>query len=207
MFKRLRSFVESLVFAGLKPSGGVSLEPKPERRLGPLRDRIDLFLSGGRTPSDPLYLTNRTWKQKLRLALVIATPTALLFFALALVFTNVYAPKTAPPKEVSAAEIMAKLLPNLEKTVNIDTYKDAEIMELRVLRDGPPRVSGILKNKTGRVISVEFDLDIASLSGSRVSSSTQRVDKAPPNSSTPFEFPAGNSEAAYALVRQIRTVQ
>lgn len=176
------------------------------RRLGSLRDKIELFLSGGRAPSDPFYLSNRTWKQKLRLALVIATPTALLVFALALVFTNVYAPKAAPPKEVSAAEMMAKLLPDLEKTANVDTYKDAEIAELRVLRDGAPRIAGILKNKTDRVISVEFDLDLTNLDGSRVGTATERVEKAPALSSLPFEFPVHNPEVAYALVRKVRTV-
>jgi hypothetical protein len=209
MLKRLRSFVESLVYAGLKPSGGVPLETKPEapRRFGKLRDKIDLFLSGGLAPTDPLYLTNRTWKQKLRLALVIATPTALLFCALGLVFTNVYSPTPPPPKEVSAAEIMAKLLPDLQKTANVGTYKDAEVTEVRVLREGAPRVAGIMKNKTGRVISVEFDLDLANLGGSRVATTTQHLDKLQPNSSTPFEFPAGDPAAAYALIREIRTVQ
>jgi hypothetical protein len=206
MANRLRRFIESVVFAGLRPSGGPPPETKPVRRLGPLRDKIELFLSGGQAPSDPLYLTNRTWKQKLRLALVIATPTALLFCALALVFSNVYSPKAAPPREISAAEIMANLLPDLEKTVNIDTNKDAEILQLRVLRDGPPRVVGILKNMTDRVISVEFDIDLTDLNGSRVSTSTERVEKAPPNSSIPFEFPV-NPEAGYALVRKVRTVQ
>jgi hypothetical protein len=80
-------------------------------------------------------------------------------------------------------------------------------MELRVMREGAPRISGKLQNKTDRTISVEFDLDLANLAGSRVSTITERVDNAPPKSSTPFDFPAGNSEAAYALVRKMRTVQ
>ena len=141
------------------------------------------------------------------MALLIATPTALLFCALALVLTNVYAPKAAPPREVSAVDLMAKLLPDIEKTVNIYAYKDAEIVELRMLRDGAPRISGVLKNKTDHVISVECDIDLANVDGSRISTATERVEKAPALSSMPFEFPVHNPETAYALVRKMRTVQ
>ena len=112
MANRIRRFIESVVYAGLKPSGGVPAETKPPGRLGPLRDKIELFLSGERS-SDPFYLSNRTWKQKLRLPLLVAAPTLLLFCALVLIFTNVYSPKAAPPKEVSPREVMKRLLPDL----------------------------------------------------------------------------------------------
>ena len=208
MLNRIRRFFESLAYAGLKPSGGVPAEAKP-RRQGPLRDKIELFLNGGQQ-SDPLYLSNRTWKQKLRPALLIAIPAALVFGVLALVFANVYAPKAPPPKEVSAAEILAKLLPDLQKTSGINAYKDAEIVELRVAPGAAPRIVGAIRNKTDRVISVEFELDLVKRVGdnaTRVGGAIGRVDKAPPNASVPFDFPAGNPEAESATVRKIRTVQ
>jgi hypothetical protein len=208
MANRIRSFIESLVYAGLKPSGGVPAETAQRpRRLGPLRDKIERFLSRGPAPADPLYLTNRTWKQRLRLALTIAIPTGLVFGVLALVFNRVYAPKSAPPKEVTAAEILKNLLPDVEKTVKINAYTDSEIVELRVLRNGPPRIVGALRNKTDRVISVEFDLAFSDQQGSRVGSATERVDNAPPNATVPFEFPVSSSEAVYAIVRKMRTAR
>ena len=213
MLNRIRRFFESLAYAGLKPSGGVPAEAKP-RRQGPLRDKIELFLNGGQQ-SDPLYLSNRTWKQKLRPALLIAIPAVLVFGALALVaclFAVVAgaAPKAAPPKEVSAAEILAKLLPDLQKTSGINAYKDAEIVELRVAPGAAPRIVGAIRNKTDRVISVEFELDLVKRVGdnaTRVGGAIGRVDKAPPNASVPFDFPAGNPEAESATVRKILTVQ
>jgi hypothetical protein len=210
MLNRIRRFIDSLVFAGLKPSGGIPPEnkPQPRRRFATLRYKIELFLSGGPAHSDPLYLSNRTWKQKLRVPLLIGVPTAVVFGVLALVFTNIYTPKAAPPpKEPTATEIMAKLLPDVEKTAHVDTYKDAEIVEIGVTEDGPRRVVGILKNNTNRVISVELDVDIADHNGGRVSSATERVNNAQPNTTTPFEFPARSPEARYALVRKLRTVQ
>ena len=206
MANPIRRFFESLAYAGLKPSGGVSLEPKPPRRFGALRERIELFLNGGR-PSDPLYLTNRTWKQKMRAPLLVGIPLLLMFGALSLIFTNVFAPKAPPPKQLTPAEMMASLLPDLEKKVNIKEYTDAEIVELRVVRDGAPRVVGTVRNKTDHVVSMDLDVEVADSKGSRVATVTERVDATRPNGDTHFEFAAGDPDATYALVRKIRPVR
>jgi hypothetical protein len=206
MANRIRRFFESLAYAGLKPSGGVSLEPPP-RKPGGVRDKLEVFLNGGK-PSDPLYLSNRTWKQKIRAPLLIGVPMAILFVALALVFTNVFSPKTAPPKQLTPTELMANLLPDLQNTVHINAYTDAEIVSLRVMReDGPPRIAGTIKNKTDHVISVDLDLDLADGNGSRVGSVTERVSNAQPNAETRFEFPAANPTTMYAIIRKIRPAQ
>jgi hypothetical protein len=207
MANRIRRFIESVVYAGLKPSGGVEAAgPKPPQPPGPLRDKIQRFLSGGPAASDPLYLTNRTWMQKLRLPLAIVIPTAALLYVLALVFGNVYAPKTAPPKEPTAAEILKNLLPDLQKNVDVEVYKDAEIVEIHVVRGAAPRIVGALKNNTDRVISVEFDVTLADASGSQVGTLSERVEKAPPGAQVRFDFPASSPQAAYAIVRKMRTV-
>jgi hypothetical protein len=207
MANRIRRFFESLAYAGLKPSGGVPLQPRPPRKPGGLRDKIEVFLNGGR-PSDPFYLSNRTWKQKIRAPLLIGIPTAILFVALALVFTNVFSPKTAPPKPLTPTDLMANLLPNLQDTVHIRAYTDAEIASLRVVREvGPPRISGAIKNKTSHAITVELDIDLADRNGSRVASITERVSNAQPNAVTQFEFPVANPTTTYAIVRKIRPVR
>jgi hypothetical protein len=181
--------------------------PAPEpARVSPLRDKIERFLSGGRPPSDPLYLSNRTWLQKLRLAFGIALPLVVLLGALALVFTNVFAPARPAPKEPTAKEILAKLLPDLENTVQIDTYKDAEFLQLHVRRSGPPALVGLLRNKTSHVVSVEFSVYLANIEGGHVGTVTERVDKAPPGETVPFEFPLGDSDAFKALVLSAHTV-
>lgn len=201
---RIRSFLESLAYAGLKPSGGAPPEPKTPRPLDSLREKIELFLNGGK-PSDPLYLSNRTWKQKMRAPLLVGIPMALVLGALVLIFTNVFSPKAAPPpKPLTPAEMMANLLPDLQDTVHIDAYTDAEITSLRVVRDeGAPRVVGVIKNKTDHPISVELDMDFADVNGSRVSNATERVSNVAPNASTQFEFPAENPATIYAIVRKI----
>jgi len=203
MANRIRSFIESLVFAGLKPSGGVSGSPRPPRRFGWLRDKIERFLSGGRS-DDPLYLSNRTWKQRVALGLMVAMPLALILGAIALLYTNVFRPKAPPLKEPTAAEKIAHLLPDLQNTVHIDTVKGAEVDELHVLCDGTIRVAGVLMNKTDFPMSVNIDLDLADRVGSRVGATTQRVSNVPPHSSVRFEFPAADPTTSYVLVRKIR---
>jgi hypothetical protein len=207
MANRIRSIIESLVFAGLKPAGGVPAGPRPPRRLAWLRDKIERFLSGGRA-DDPLYLSNRTWKQKLRLWLVVGTPLVLLVGAATLFFTNVFTPQTPPPpKEPTNAEKLARLLPDLQNTVHIDALEGIGVDELRVLRDGPPKVTGLVTNKTDAAMSVDIDLELADRSGSRLGSVTQMVKNVPPHSSARFEFAAADPTAMYAIVKKIRRAE
>lgn len=52
----LRRWLDSIVYAGLKPDA-----PGKKPELGKLRTLWDRILLG-ETPSDPLYLSNRTWQ-------------------------------------------------------------------------------------------------------------------------------------------------
>jgi hypothetical protein len=206
MANRFQRFFESIAYAGLRPSGAPQKESQGWRWLGPLREPLERFLSGGRQ-MDPLYLSNRTWSQKLKLALVIAAPCVLLLGALAFIFGYRLAPKTAPPHQQTSAEIVARLLPDLEKTVQIPEYKDAEILEIRVDRSGAPKVTGRLHNRTSHELSVEFTVDFTDESGSRVGAEVERVEKAPPGSTVPFTFPIRDSRSAFPLVRDVHTVK
>ena len=72
MLKQLRQSLNSIVFAGLKPDA-----PREQaarlRWLGPLRGLLERVLQAP-APSDPLYLSNRTFDQKAKLGLAIAVP-------------------------------------------------------------------------------------------------------------------------------------
>jgi len=199
MANRLKEFIASLAYAGLKPK--VYTPAAAPVRAGRLREKIERFLSGGRLPSDPLYLSNRTRGQKLKLAIGIAIPSALLLGALTLVFTGPHEPATPAPKA------QEKPLPNFEKTVKIGAYEDAEFAELQVRRSGPPALVGALRNKTDRVLTVEFEVYLANSEGAHIGTVIRRVEKVPPGGLAPVEFPLDNPGASTALVRSIRTVQ
>jgi hypothetical protein len=164
-------------------------------------------LLAGRAPADPLYLTNRTWQQKLRSGLVIGIPCVLLAGAVALGLSHMYAPKSAPPKALTNAEIVAGLLPDLEKTVDT-TPPEADISELYTDTTGSPKLIGTLRNNTGHTISVQFTVDLANRGGSKVETVTERVENVPPKSSVPFKFPIKDPNAATAIVepRTLRVV-
>src|SRR5450756_419146 len=75
--KRIREFLESIVFAGMKP-GGKTAPNRQLKWLGPLGGPVERLFSGGPAPSDPLYLTNRTQAQKLKFWSLIAIPCVVL---------------------------------------------------------------------------------------------------------------------------------
>lgn len=194
---RIRKFIESITYAGLKPSvrAGAAEGGKP----GGLRAMLDRLISG-RAPSDPLYLSHRSWKQKLRLGLVVGIPCLLLAGVVALGLSHIFAPERAPSKAPTNAQIVANLLPNLEKTVDT-TPKEVEIQDLHTETVGPPKIVGTLKNNTDRVVAVEFTIDLTDIRGSKLDAVTERVEKSPAKSSVPFEFPIDDKDAAAALVR------
>lgn len=197
MLDRLRRIFQSIAYAGLRPRAP-SGAPVGGKRGG-LRGMLDRLLAGP-AQTDPLYLTNRTWKQKLKSGLVIGVPCVLLAGAVGLGLSHLYAPQSAPPKEPTPAEIVAKLLPGLEKTVDL-TPREVEIEYLHPETVGSPKLVGSLKNNTDRTVTVEFTADLADIHGSKIDSVTERVEKAPPKTSVSFEFPIDDPEAAIAVVR------
>jgi hypothetical protein len=111
-----------------------------------------------------------------------------------------FAPERAPSKEPTAAQIVANLLPELEKTVD-GKPQEVEIQDLHPETAGRPRIVGTLKNNTGREVAVEFIVDLTDIRGSTLDAVTERVAKAPAKSSVPFEFPIEDKDAFTALVR------
>src|ERR1051326_7068019 len=129
--KRLRELFESIAFVGLKPSGQKTSE-KSLKWLGPLARPIDRFLSGA-APNDPLYLTNRTFGQKLKSWSIIAIPCLILAVGVGVTLSNILNPPEAKQAaELTAKEISAKLLPNLDPNLKLDVNSDLEAVEVKV---------------------------------------------------------------------------
>src|SRR5579872_6065376 len=121
MGNRIRSFIESIVYAGMKPSGRPSGDA-PAAKPG-LLDR--LFSSPD--TSDPLYLTNQTFGQKARRYLRLAIPLVVVI-AVALAAIGLFAPKhPIQAKQPTQAEIAAKSLTAFDKQFKLDYNKDVEI--------------------------------------------------------------------------------
>jgi len=128
MKKRIQQFLESVLFAGLKPGR----QSAPKQEPGPVRSYVDRFLSGGQ-PTDPLYLTNRTPGQKLKSWSLIAIPCLMLAVGISVVLSNLIDPPPATPlKPPTSAEITAKLLPNLNQDFKLKPPSDVQVIEIRV---------------------------------------------------------------------------
>src|ERR1039458_10028361 len=107
MLKRFRRFIDSVVFAGLKPDAPRE-QAKGMIRVGPLRDLRERVLLRP-APSDPLYLSNRTFDQKVKVGLAIAVPCLIVVAVTALGLSHFFhANGPGPADEPSGAELAAK---------------------------------------------------------------------------------------------------
>ena len=199
--KRIREFFESIVFAGLKP--GAQTAPKPQLAwLGPLRGPVERLLSGGPAPTDPLYLTNRTLGQKVLSWSLVAIPCLLLLAGVGYTLSSLIDPPAPPPvKELTAAEITAKLLPNMDRDFKLAPLSDVQVVEARV--DGA-RLVGKVKNTSTREIAIaELVIDLTDVDGSQVGAVSTVVEKIPPSGTRAFEIPIKQRNAATAMVREV----
>jgi hypothetical protein len=101
--------------------------------------------------------------------------------------------------------MLAKLMPDLEKSLKAGANSEAEIADIRVVQGDVPRLSGLLSNKTKRTLSIEFVLDLSDANGTRLGSVTERVNDVPARAAAPFDFYLKQPGAALAVVRGIRT--
>ena len=196
----LRKFLESIVFAGMKP--GAQTAPKPQPKwLGPLRSPVERLLSGGPAPTDPLYLTNRSLTQKLKSWSLLAVPCLILVAGVAYTLRTLNPPETKPVQEPTAAEISARL--QLPKDIKLAPASDVQVLEIRV--DGSQLV-GAVRNTSARDIPVvKLIIDLTTTSGSQVGAVDATLEKLPASGRRDFQIPIKQRDATFALVREIAT--
>jgi hypothetical protein len=207
--KRLREKIESIVFAGLNPSGQkpqTAAAPVATTAWGRLRARVDGWISGGPAPTDPLYLSNRTTSQKMKSWSVVAVPLLILIGGVALTLSKYLdPPESRPVREPNAEEVAAKLLPNL-KEIKIEQAHDIEVVEVRIEKGGGIRMAGTVRNKTNHVVNAaDITCDLTDAAGTQVGAVTAHVEAIPAASTKDFTMPVKQNDAAFVLVREILT--
>ena len=200
MVNRFRSFPESVVYAGLKPGG-----PGPKAKRVPwLSERAEKLISGP-APSDPLYLSNRTIGQRIRLVLVIAVPLAVIATGLFLA-VSFFKPASRPARELTPAEINAATLPNLSKDLKVNSNTDIEVLDVRCLHDHGDRIAGNVRNRTASTIPhAEVVFSLTDEFGSVLGAVPVEFTNLGPKAAANFEAPIRYSTAITALVREIHT--
>jgi hypothetical protein len=205
MLKRLRRLIDSIVFAGLKPDAPRE-QATPMRWLNPLRRLVDRVLSRP-APSDPLYVSNRTFDQKMKVGLAIAVPCLILVAGFVLLLSHIFQANDAgPAPEPSASELAAKLLPNVDKTIDITVNKEVQVVEAHIESEGGMKVTGTVKNNTDRPIhTTEIILNLTDKTGSHLGAVSAQVNNLAPNATMKFQTPIEQKDAAFALVREVQT--
>jgi len=196
----IRKFLESIVFAGMKPGGQAAAGPQ-FKWLGPLRGPAERLLSGGPAPNDPLYLTNRTVGQKLKSWGLIAIPCLILVGGIAYVLRSLNPPETAPAKEPTAAEMAARL--QLPKDLKLGPASDVKVLEIRV---ESAQLVGSVQNTGAREIAlVQLVVDLSSDAGSQVGAVEVVLEHLPASGTKDFRIPIKQRNATFGLVREINT--
>ncbi len=203
MARSLRQLIESVVFVGLKP-GAPAAGPQPRRWLGPFREWIERFLSPGPPPSDPLYLSRRTPRQKFLFAIKLACPFVILGVGVMWSFEIGLFHKEKPKLDLSPAEVAAKMLPELDR-IKIESNKDVEVPSVGVDHNGATALTGTVRNNTPRSISgVDVFFDVTDANGSKLGNVRTHFQNLAAKSESSFHIPIQESNAAIAIVREIR---
>jgi len=204
----VRKKIEGIVYAGLKPDAART-QSRLRRWLSSLGKRIERS-AGGRAPSDPLYLTNRTAAQKFKAAMWFVLPGIILGGAIVVAWVNLEMPRTPPPAPQTAqAEAAAKALANVENSIQVEKIarpQDVDVVEVHVERVPVNRLVGTLHNRTGRSFqSVDVVFEMTDSQGSQLGAVRAEVTGVPARGTVEFHLPIVQKRAAYALVREIHT--
>jgi hypothetical protein len=178
-------------------------------------DRIDSFarkierLVAGSGPSDPLYISNRTFGQKAKLALLIGIPIVAMGGLMILVLGNYFepiatsAPKSAPAPPKAPGSITAKVLPDLAKTYRSASDRDCEVTEAIV---GNQAITGKLRNNGEHAIrAADVVFDVIDADGSQLGAVAVRVENIGPHATAAFRQALEQRSATSAIVREVHT--
>lgn len=174
-------------------------------RADAIARKIERFVAGS-GPSDPLYITNRTFGQKARLGLLIGTPVIAIIALMGLALNNYFDPSPSARRAPVAREtpaMTAKVLPDLAKTYRSDSDTDCEIAEATV---GDHTLYGKVRNNSDHLVHVaDVVFDVTDEEGSQLGAVAVRVENIAPHAMASFRQALEQKTATTALVRELHT--
>lgn len=200
MARSFRQFVEKVIFAGMKP-GVKPSETRRMRWLGPYRRMIERFLSGA-APDDPFYLSNRTLGERARFWALLSLPVILVAGVVAWGILGFISLQDQAPKDLTSQQIAARMLPDLNKPMDLNANQDVEVLEARVQQGQPLKLVGSVRNLTDRTINrTDLVFDLTDARGSRVGAVSVPLENVLPRRTVKFELAIPQRSAAFALRR------
>ena len=114
------------------------------------------------------------------------------------VATRLCLPPPAPVRQLSAAEIAAKILPNVAGDIKVEQNKDIEVVEAGIQRDSNSRflAGKVRNNTTHEIAAADFVFDLTDSAGSQLGAVSATIEKIPPASLKAFQFPIHQQQAA-----------
>jgi hypothetical protein len=182
-------------------------------RIDAIARKLEGFFSGSAS-NDPLYLTNRTIGQKVRVAILIGVPVAalgaLIFLALDSRFDRPASIERAAALEAKGRKVVdegaAKVLPNIEKNYLSEQSKDVDVVEAAVTRGDGLYLAGKLRNNTENLVRVaDVVFDITDEEGSQVGGIAVRVENIEAKGTGTFRVALPQKTARSALVREVHS--
>jgi len=175
-------------------------------RADSIAKRLERLFSGA-TPTDPLYVSNRTSRQKVRFWLLVGTPITLVLALLVLVmlgyFDSPNPEKVIVPK-ANSRDLTAKVLPNLDKDYKSDTDRRVEVTEAVVVRGADSNISGRLRNNSDQnVMRAEVVFDVTDEEGSALGAVAIKVENIAAHATVPFRQAIEQHAARAAIVREV----
>jgi len=175
-------------------------------RVDALAKRIENFLSGAAV-NDPLYISNRTTGQKIRLGLLVGTPAlalgVVLFIALD---SDGRLPVDQPAPAAAAPEPAPTRLRTLDKPLATDYSRDVEILEAGISGGNDHTLSGKIRNKTDRAVRiVDVIFDVSNEDGSDLGGVAVRVENIAPKATARFKVKLEQRSARSVMVRELHS--
>jgi hypothetical protein len=90
----------------------------------------------------------------------------------------------------------------MAKDIQLAPPTDVQVLEIRV--DGSKLV-GVVKNTTKNEIGAELVVYLTNAAGSQVGTVSGIVERIPPSGTKDFQFPIKQRDAAFALIREIKS--
>jgi hypothetical protein len=178
-------------------------------RLDTAAKQIERFLSGGAV-ADPLYISNRTIGQRIRMALLVGIPAvavaALVVWGMSTYFESRGSSGAASHTDDAARAVTAKLLPNIEKNFTTDYSRDVNIVEAAISTGNERILFGKIRNNTDRVVQVaEAVFELTNDDGSELGGVVVTVRNIAPKATAPFKLALTQRNARSVMVRELHS--
>jgi len=202
MLKRFQKFLESLVFAGLRP--GASSAPQPAGKVSRLFG--GMYRSVVAPGISALYVGNLTFAQRARRLLLLVVPLLAVAGVVVLGIFYFAAKRESDVPLLTNAEVAEKILPNFDSNITVEANKSLEVSEVTFEHGASSVMRGSLQNKSGRAIAeAVVVLDLTNDEGSQLGGVTITERNLAPDEVRRFEQSINQHTATHSVVRSVRT--